>query len=166
MAFKKEDVSFKCKEMEFLGFDLWIFHFLWRFSLSQISAFCWISNLDFPSEDRIRRGMTQQNCPNWLKVSIDHTFMVKLFSVVFRPVTLSREGEGAQIGGLCLTVRCLAPPFSSRKLSSESCSRIIWRGGFMKGAPLENLKEILIVWSACLSFIVLGISLLISNFSG
>ena len=144
MAFKKEDVSFKCKEMEFLGFDLWIFHFLWRFSLSQISAFCWISNLDFPSEDRIRRGMTQRNCPNWLKVSIDHTFMVKLFSVVFWPVTLSREGGGAQIGGLCLTVRCLAPPFSSRKLSSESCR--IWRGGFMKGAPLENLKEILIVW--------------------
>ena len=165
MAFKNKDVAFKCKEMEFLGFDLWIFHFLWRFSLSQISAFCWISNLDFPSEDRIRRGMTQQHCPNWLKVSIDHTFMVKLFSVVFRPVTLSREGGGAQIGGLCLTVRCLAPPFSSRKLSSESC-RIIWRGGFMKGAPLENLKEIPIVRSASLIFIVLGISLLISNFSG
>ena len=164
MVFKKEDVAFKCREMEFLGFDLWIFHFLWRFSLSQISAFCWISNLDFLSEDRIRRGMTQQNCPNWLKVSIDHTFMVKLFSVVFRPVTLSREG-GTQIGGLCLTVRCLAPPFSSRKLSSESC-RIIWRGGFMKGAPLENLKKIPIVRSASLIFIVLSISLLISNFSG
>ena len=69
--------------------------------------------------------------------------MVKLFSVVFRPVTLSREG-GTQIGGLCLTVRCLAPPFSSRKLSSEAC-RIIWRGGFMEGAPLEILKEIPIV---------------------
>ena len=128
------------KKGTFLASDLWIFHFLWKFSfVTDFSIFAekqiLISHYSKFTRKNFWLYWFHNAQPNQLQLSV----------LYFVELTLSLCDDLGGAGKLrrpCLTDGCLAPPFSSRKLSSGSSCWIIWEGGIMKEIQLKLGKKL------------------------